>query len=145
MTKPTSKSKTKPPIEKAELVKLVLNGIGNEGLSLTKACAKAGIARTTFREWVDADAALSVRYARARDDLIERLVDETLSIADTPVGSTDSGATDTGAVQKQRLQVDTRKWLLSKLAPKKYGDKLELSGDADNPVAIQRIERVIVK
>jgi hypothetical protein len=31
------------------------------------------------------------------------------------------------------------------LAPKKYGDKLELSGDAENPIAVQRIERVIVK
>jgi len=40
--------------------------------------------------------------------------------------------------------VDTRKWLLSKLAPKKWGDKLELSGDPENPL-LQKIERVIVK
>ena len=31
------------------------------------------------------------------------------------------------------------------MAPKKYGDKLELSGDEQAPVSIQRIERVIVK
>jgi len=47
-------------------------------------------------------------------------------------------------VQKHKLQVDTRKWLLSKLAPKKYGDKLEVSGDAANPL-VTRIERVVVK
>jgi hypothetical protein len=47
-------------------------------------------------------------------------------------------------VQKQRLQVDTRKWLLSKLAPKKFGDKIEVSGDPANPL-VQRIERVVVK
>jgi hypothetical protein len=60
------------------------------------------------------------------------------------VGSTDSGATDSGAVQKQRLQVDTRKWLLSKLAPKKWGDKLELSSDPENPL-FEKLERVVVK
>jgi hypothetical protein len=48
-------------------------------------------------------------------------------------------------VQKQSLRVDTRKWLLSKMAPKKYGDKLELTGDDKSPLTIQRIERVIVK
>ena len=31
---------------------------------------------------------------------------------------------DSTAVQRNRLRVDTRKWLLSKLAPKKYGDKV---------------------
>ena len=48
-------------------------------------------------------------------------------------------------MQKHKLQVDTRKWLLSKLAPKKYGEKLELTGDPDRPLAIQKIERVVVK
>lgn len=63
-------------------------------------------------------------YALARDVLIERMVAETLEIADAPVAVTASGATDSGAVQKQRLQVDTRKWMLSKLAPRRYGDRV---------------------
>jgi hypothetical protein len=67
-----------------------------------------------------------------------------MAIADEPVGNTDSGATDSGAVAKQRLQVDTRKWMLSKLAPRKYGDRLELAGDPKNPITVARIERVIV-
>lgn len=32
-----------------------------------------------------------------------------------------------------RLKADNRKWLLSKLAPKKYGDKLQLGGADDLP------------
>jgi hypothetical protein len=43
------------------------------------------------------------------------------------------------------LRMEGRKWSLSKMAPKKYGDKLELSGDEHAPVSIERIERVIVK
>ena len=34
--------------------------------------------------------------------------------------------------------------MLSKLAPKKYGDKLELTGDETAPLSIQKIERVII-
>ena len=49
-------------------------------------------------------------------------------------------------IARARLRVDARKWLLSKLLPKVYGDKLALGGDADAPpIQIQRIERVIVK
>lgn len=115
-----------------------------EGKSTLKACAEIGISQSTFAEWARENKDLAVEYARAREDLIEFMAQQIIEIADAPVGSTDSGATDTGAVQKQRLQVDARKWLLSKLAPKKYGDKLELSGDANNPIAIAKIERVIV-
>lgn len=35
---------------------------------------------------------------------------------------------------RSRLRVDTRKWYLSKLAPKRYGDKIELSGPDGQPI-----------
>ena len=66
------------------------------------------------------------------------MASDILDIADRPVGSTDSGATDSGAVADKKVQIDTRKWLLSKLAPKKYGDKLELSGDKENPLHVKQ-------
>jgi len=37
---------------------------------------------------------------------------------------------------RSKLRVEARKWLLSKLDPKKYGDKLQLGGDADNPIKV---------
>jgi hypothetical protein len=129
---------------KEKLCDAVIDGMQG-GLSCFKACQAAGVNHSTFMRWVSDDSALANRYARAREELIELMAQDLLEIADAPVGSTDSGATDGGAVQKQKLQIDTRKWLLSKLAPKKYGEKLEVSGDAANPIAIQRIERVVVK
>lgn len=131
--------------DKAKQIETVLSGMALEGLSLRKACLKAGVARPTFLLWCDGDAVLADRYTRARDELIDGIADEILLIADGPVNSTDSGATDSGAVNKQRLQIESRKWLLSKLAPKKYGDKLELSGDSENPLLFSRIERVVIK
>jgi hypothetical protein len=113
------------------------------GLSAFKACKLAGVPQSTFCRWVDEDSQLAEHYARAREDLIEMIATEIMEISDQDVGMTD-GKKDWAAVQKHKLQVDSRKWLLSKLAPKKYGDKLELSGDAQNPL-VTRIERVIVK
>jgi hypothetical protein len=37
-------------------------------------------------------------------------------------------AIDGGFVARQRLRIDARKWFASKVAPKKYGDKLEVEG-----------------
>jgi hypothetical protein len=50
-------------------------------------------------------------------------------------------------LQRSRLRVDTRKWLLSKALPKVYGDKLALGGDEDAPPinVVHKIERVIVE
>ena len=128
---------------KDKMSALVLAGMRG-GQSAFKACQSAGVPQSTFGRWVDEDASLAVEYARARDDLIERMANEVLELSDSDVGLQPDGKKDWAAVQKHKLQVDTRKWLLSKLAPKKYGDKLELSGDPASPF-IQRIERVVVK
>jgi hypothetical protein len=116
-----------------------------EGKSLRQSAESAGVARQTFLDWVDKDEELAGQYAHARAAMIDKIADDIMLIADEDLIPTGEGKVDSAMVQKQRLRVDTRKWLLSKLAPKKYGDKLELSGDEQAPVSIQRIERVILK
>jgi hypothetical protein len=136
--------RTKPGSEdRAIISQAVLDGM-RSGLSAFKACQAAGVPQSTFSRWVDEDAILAENYTRAREDLIELMANEVLELSDKDVGLQPDGKKDWAAVQKHKLQVDTRKWLLSKLAPKKYGEKLEVSGDPTNPL-VQRIERVIVK
>ena len=127
-------TKTGSP-ERQKFTDLVLVGMA-KGLSAYKASQAARMPHSTFLLWVSEDESLADRYARAREDLIEHMAAETLAIADAPVGSTEHGTTDSGAVAKQRLQVDTRKWLLSKLSPRKYGDQLTLSGDSNAPISV---------
>lgn len=135
--------KTKPGSpERAAIAEVVLQGM-NGGLSCFKACQAAGVPHNTFLRWVDDDPQLADRYTGARHNLIERMANELLDISDAPVPTTDSGATDSGAVQDKRLRVDTRKWLLSKLAPKKYGDKIETTHQVGE--SITKIVREIVK
>ena len=97
-----------------------------EGLSLRKASARHEISPQTFLRAVAASPALAEHYDRARVALIDRLADEVLELADAPVPVLDNGATDNALVRQRQLQVDTRKWFLSKLAPKVYGDRLDV-------------------
>ncbi len=73
------------------------------------------------------------QYAHAREMQADALFDEALEIADDVSGdwSTDKDGKkvlDHENIQPSRLRVDTRKWAAGKMAPKKYGDKLDLGG-----------------
>jgi len=91
-----------------------------------------------------AGAGFSSRYARARQAGLERMADEVIAISDANYVGPD-GLVDNGAVQQARLRIDSRRWLLSKMLPKQYGDRVtaEVVGDANAPV-LTRIELVAV-
>jgi hypothetical protein len=91
----------------------------------------------TFRE----------QYARAREAQADHLAEEILEIADDGRNDTyedENGntRTDQEVIGRSKLRVDARKWLASKMAPKKYGDKLqtELSGPDGKPIEYKRVE-----
>ena len=86
---------------------------------------------STVRGWyVDDYQGFAAQYARARDIGLEVMAEETIEIADDSgldVVMTENGPRPDGeAINRAKLRVDTRKWLLSKLAPKRYGDRLQV-------------------
>ena len=101
-------------------------------------------ARSTIFKWLVEDKQFSDRYAKAREAQADVLFEEILDIADEAqtttklVGQGDDAEEvityDSVAVARNRLRVDARKWMAGKLRPKKYGEKLELSGDSENPI-----------
>jgi hypothetical protein len=97
-----------------------------DGASLRKVCSAPGMPpESTVRGWVVDDVqGFAAQYTRARQLLAERWADEVLDLADLPPSTLSDGRIDTGAVNHQRLMVDSRKWLLSKVLPKVYGDKV---------------------
>lgn len=113
--------------EKADLV---ISGIFG-GLSCNKSCKAAGVPISTFFTWVSKDAALAEQYAHAREAMIESMADKILEIAESPADSAVE-------VQRRRLELDARKWLLSKVAPKKYGDSVRIEGSDDSPLKIEQ-------
>jgi hypothetical protein len=128
--------RTKPGSpERAEIAEKVIKAM-DSGMSCFKACQQAGVPMPTFMLWVGQDAELADRYAQARENFVERIAQEVMELSDVDVGETPDGRKDWAAVQKHKLQVDTRKWLLSKLAPKKYGDMIKLAGHDGGAVKI---------
>ena len=112
--------------DREAVAKVVLDSM-TSGMSMRQSCIKAGIGASTWIDWVNADPALAERYARAREGLLDAMVDQILTLADSPVPTLDNGATDPGMVRQRQLQIDARRWVLSKLAPNKYGDRLDVS------------------
>ena len=83
----------------------------------------------TFLIWIGENEAKSKQYERSMQMRAEVLFEETLEIADDSSNDIEYGENgqrmNTEYVQRSRLRVDTRKWFLSKLNPKKFGDKLQ--------------------
>ena len=102
------------------------------GESLTAICAdKEGgwlPSESTVYRWLEAHGEFREKYARAREAQADKFFDEIIAIADAPNASIDpeTGSPVIRDPQRDRLRVDARKWVASKLAPKRYGDKLEL-------------------
>ena len=72
-------------------------------------------------------------YARAREMMIEKMGDEIFTIADK--------ADDATNVQAARLQIDTRKWYMSKVLPKRYGDKVQTEHSGEVTVRSVRLKK----
>ena len=106
--------------QNAEVISVVLASM-EDGLSLRKSCELAEVSVTVFLRWVDADSELQEQYARTRARLLDTKAEELEEI-----GERAARAETAVEVAGLRLMSDNRKWLLSKLAPKKYGDKLEI-------------------
>ena len=86
-------------------------------------------AATVYR-WLEDNISFRDKYARARSRQADKLAAEIVDIADAVPSK------DKGALEKARLRMDARKWAASKLAPKKYSDKVqqEISGPDGVPV-----------
>ena len=99
-----------------------------KGDSLRTVCKADDMPSTvTIFSWFRKYPEFLSQYARAKEESADALAEEIMDIADDSlhsiVGGKDSG--DNARIQSYRLKVDTRKWIMSKMKPKKYGDKMD--------------------
>ena len=82
--------------------------------------------------------AFSEQYARARDCQADFYADEIIDIADE-LGE----GVDSNAINIARLRIDSRKWKVARMSPRKYGDKQQIdhtsSDDSFRPTIIKLI------
>jgi len=120
-----------------EIVSEILERIA-DGESLNKICSVDGMpSRKSFYEWVSQDADLQRRYELALEMRASLYFDEIIEIADDAVADTytdNEGVerTNQEVVARSKLRVDARKWAASKLLPKKYGERLDVTAQNTN-------------
>ena len=125
-----------PAAEWSAAIDEILSAIATTPKSLKSICEDIESAPTakTFWKWMETDEDLGERYARAKSAQLEVLADQLVDLADQDRvcekvtikadGSREVVILD--QVERTRVQIDTRKWLLAKLNPKKYGEKAQL-------------------
>lgn len=141
-------SKGRPSKYTKELGKLICKRI-SDGESVRNICLDATMPSSSMiYRWLLHPKYLSFReqYARSRDIQAEQMFEELLNIADDgendymtiTKGDVSYNVEDREVTNRSKLRVETRKWYLSKVLPKKFGDKLDLTS------AGEKLERPII-
>lgn len=117
-----------------------------DGKSLRTICADPQMPdMTTVIAWRRLYPAFSKQYDDAKSDCADAFAEDIIAIADDASGDYEERfdkdgnpyiALNKDNIQRSRLQVDARKWVASKLKPKKYGDALNVGGQEDNPLKV---------
>lgn len=103
-----------------------------DGEYLDTICKEAGMpAARTVRTWILDDLhGCATGYARARQLQYEAMEGQIFEISNTPiegevveVGPLGIKTTTRDMLEHRKLQIETRRWLLTKLHPEKYGER----------------------
>lgn len=126
----------RPSIYSLELEEKICTRIA-KGESLRAICRDDGMPDAcTVHSWIARIEAFAKHYALAREDQADCYADEITEIADaaTPLD-----------VNVARLRVDARKWVASKLKPKKYADRVDTSLEVSVKTYEQQIKELADK
>ena len=111
--------------------------------------------KSTVTKWRQAHDEFEAMYARAKALQADHMAEEIIEIADD--GSNDwmdreieNGGVvtvvDHEHIQRSKLRVDARKWLMAKMAPRRYGDHVAVTGADGGSVVVEHrvaIDRVL--
>lgn len=96
-----------------------------DGESLRSICGRTAMpSRMTVLRWLEENELFRGRYARAREFQADYMDDRILE---------EAAATTNDNAQAQRVKIDAYKWRASKLKPKRYGDKIDVTS-GDKPI-----------
>lgn len=121
--------------ERQRIVDEICEKIAN-GMSLRSALESGKYpTRRNFLDWIDQDESKRNQYARAMELRAEVKFDSIeQDYMESPQRDPETGRIDSAWVNLQRLKIDAKKWELSKLFPRKYGDKQETTHIFEKPI-----------
>lgn len=111
------------------------------GLSLRTVCRADHMPTVkTIFNWFRTHPDFLQQYTRAKQESADAMADDILDIADdgsndymmiTRKDESEAWQLNGEHIQRSRLRVETRKWLMAKMKPKVYGDKLDVVSDGE--------------
>lgn len=125
----------RPSMYTPELAKKICKAIATSTDSLKKICEQnEGFpVKTTIHEWKYDYPEFAVMYADAKREQADLFAEEVMEISDDWTLDIVDGEHGpiylTGKVNRDRLRVDSRKWIACKLLPKVYGERSEVKSD----------------
>lgn len=118
-----------------ELANNICRLISTSNKSLRTVCKEVEIDVAVVLKHLNEDERFLAQYTRAKEEQADYLAEEIIEIADDSSNDTKEGMygpmEDKEWTSRSKLRVEARKWVASKLKPKKYGDKLELNQNAN--------------
>lgn len=142
----------RPSLYSVEIADAICERLSS-GMTLREVCRADDMPdESTVRKWALRNHEdFFPQYAEAREVGYHAMADELIEIADDGSndwmerngsdGQTGDTVINGEHVQRSRLRLDTRKWLLSKALPKVYGDKLAVGGDKDmDPIVTKNLD-----
>jgi hypothetical protein len=134
-----------------ELADKICETIATSSKGLRAICAENKIDVSSLMKWLKENKEFSEQYARAKELQADYLVEEILEIVDDgsndfmtiTKGNESYNVEDREVTSRSKIRYDARKWIASKLAPKKYGDKTQT--EHSGVVGVQQITGMIVK
>ncbi len=143
--------------DRPKIVRAVCAAIAT-GTLVRDAAKTEGATAGQIRAWAAEDAKLSALYACAREDQAHAIAEQAIAIADgadeesqsrleamvQSIASADAKDKDRlldalaqSAIQRDKIRVDARKWMASKIAPRTYGDRQEIVGPEGGPLIVK--------
>jgi len=135
-----AKKMGRPTKRTPEVVKEICDRLSN-GEPLRAICRDSHIPNwDTVYDWMARDEGFALQVAQARENGVEAIAQDTLAMIDAPpqlvVDNNGVSRIDPAYVQWTKLRTEQRMKLLACWSPNRYGNRVQVAGDKDNPLQV---------
>lgn len=116
----------------------------SEGKSLRKVCESGGMpSKVTIFAWMRKYPEFLNQYARAKEESADAMNEDLMDLGDEAINHAYNAnpKASSAVVQAVKLKADNLKWVMSKMKPKKYGDKTDITSNGESIVTVIKYEK----
>lgn len=156
---PTKKKVGRPSSFTQAIADKICAEIATSSKSLKTICSPDDMPSVvTVMSWLRTNEEFLNQYARAKEEQADFLAEEILEISDDGTndymtivkGDMEYNVENKEVTNRSKLRVDARKWIASKLKPKKYGEKVDVTTGGEKlpsqqPFSDEQVDKILKK